>query len=236
MNQQPDVQAILGLRRPPVAVAFLDAPPEGIERWSGAHQPAGCAFWRWAQQGKSFYTLPEDHFGCAVGSYTHSFDLPPPQASKLEDTVGAMVESGYLQRWEVPAIPRLEKASGVVVYGLAERGDFEPDIVLLVANPRQAMLVYEACLKAGAGDAVSNLMGRPSCAVLPLTLKGGRAALSLGCAGNRLYAELADDELYVAIPGDRWTSFKFCLQEVARANQRMQAFYEGNRGSRGLAP
>jgi uncharacterized protein (DUF169 family) len=100
-----------------------------------------------------------------------------------------------------------------------------------VANPSQAMLIYEASLRSGAGSPLTNLMGRPSCAVLPLTASAGGAAMSLGCAGNRLYAGLQDDELYVAIPGDKWDAFQASLREIVAANARMREYYVGKQAS-----
>jgi hypothetical protein len=60
----------------PVAVTFLDAEPAGIAKFSGS-EPAGCSFWRVAAAGRAFYTLPADHFNCAVGAYTHNVQLLP---------------------------------------------------------------------------------------------------------------------------------------------------------------
>ena len=68
--------ARLSMSRRPVAVIFLDTQPEGIEKFSGT-EPAGCSFWRLAAAGRAFYTVPADHFNCAVGAYTHNVHLPP---------------------------------------------------------------------------------------------------------------------------------------------------------------
>jgi uncharacterized protein (DUF169 family) len=224
MSNAVSVQERLGLRVPPVAVAFLENPPAGLPAWSGAFQPAGCSFWQKAQEGAGFYTVPSDHYGCAVGAYTHHIDLPPERSEQLNETVGFMVESDYIRMEEVPGIPRLEQAPGYVAYGPAEKETFQPDVVLLTASPAQAMLIYEAALRCGAGSALTNLMGRRSCAVLPFT-RGNQAAMSLGCAGNRLYAGLRDDEFYIALPGERWSDFRAALSEAADANERMRGFY-----------
>jgi len=58
--------ARLSLDRRPVAVTFLDAEPAGVPKFSGT-EPAGCSFWRLAAAGRAFYTVPADHFNCAVG-------------------------------------------------------------------------------------------------------------------------------------------------------------------------
>ena len=228
MADSENVQELLALRVPPVAIGYLGEPPAGLPAWRGSAMPAGCAFWQQAQQGEAFYTVPADHYNCAVGAYTQGLDLPPEREDQLNQTIGLMVENGYIDMAEVPAISRLAQPPAAIAYAPAEQATFEPDVILMVANPSQAMLVYEAGLRAGAAPNLTRLMGRPSCAVLPFTLEGASIAVSLGCAGNRLYTGLRDDELYVAIPGKKWSDFKASLVGVCRANARMEQFYVAN--------
>ena len=68
-----------------MAVTFLDTQPEGIEKFSGT-EPAGCSFWRLAAAGRAFYTVPADHFNCAVGAYTHNVRLPPERVAAKKTT------------------------------------------------------------------------------------------------------------------------------------------------------
>ena len=222
MTNVRDVKEMLGLRARPVAIAFLAEPPAGLQPWRGGAKPAGCAFWQEAHSA-SFYTVPADHFNCAVGAYTHAIDLPPERSQELNQTIGFMTESEYIEITEVPAIPRLSEAPAVIAYSPADAATFAPDVVLLTVTPAQAMLVYEAAVRAGIPPAT--LMGRPSCAVLPFSLNADNAAVSLGCKGNRLYAGLRDDELYVAIPGAKWDDFRARLAEIIAANERMARFY-----------
>src|SRR5579863_9451904 len=79
----------LRLDRRPLAVTFLDAEPEGIERFVGT-EPSSCSFWRLAWSGRVFYTVPEDHFNCAVGSYTHNIPLSPEREKETEQTLQMM--------------------------------------------------------------------------------------------------------------------------------------------------
>jgi uncharacterized protein (DUF169 family) len=230
------IQELLGLRAPPVAIAFLAAPPAGLPRWQGPTVPAGCAFWKEAQKGQAFYTVPADHFNCAVGAYTHAMDLPPERGEQLNESIGLMVENGYIELAEVPGIPRLDRAPAAVAYAVADATAFAPDVVLLTANPAQAMLIYEAALRAKAGSAETKLIGRPSCGVLPLTMSSHQAGVSLGCAGNRLNTGLLDDELYVTIPGAKWEEFKARLSEIVEANGRMSAYYRRHQAQTLSAP
>src|SRR5262245_18898227 len=100
------LMATAGLRRRPVAIAFLDATPAGVPAYGG-RQPSGCSFWRLAAVGRAFYTVPGDHYNCAIGSYTHQIALPPERAQELDQTLTFMTGLGYVRMEEVPAIPRL---------------------------------------------------------------------------------------------------------------------------------
>lgn len=222
----PELQQKLGLTKAPVAIGFLDSAPAGVEPWNGGAVPAGCSFWRAAWEGKSFYTVPSDHFNCAVGAWTHAIPLPAERGDILMDTVGFMVGSGYLKMEEVPGIPVLPKTPAFVAYAPADRATFSADVVLLAAKPASAMLLYEAALRAGAGDALTNTLGRPGCAVLPLAVKTGASAVSFGCKGNRTFTGLPDEELYIAVPGAKWDAVVAAANEIVGANLTMEAHYQ----------
>jgi uncharacterized protein (DUF169 family) len=99
--------------------------------------------------------------------------------------------------------------------------------VVVAARPASAMLLYEAALRAGAGNALTSVLGRPGCAVLPLARKSGAAALSFGCKGNRTFTGLGDDELYAAIPGAHWAAVAARVEEIVAANRAMEQYYRG---------
>lgn len=221
-----ELQQQLGITRAPIAIGFLDEIPFGVEAWNGGAVPAGCSFWRSAMEGRSFYTVPSDHYNCAVGAYTHAISVPAERGNALMDTIGFMVGSGYLQMAEVPGIPVLPAAPKYIAYSPAESAVFPADVVLLAAKPASAMLIYEAALRAGAGDALTHTLGRPGCAVLPLSVKTGQAALSFGCKGNRTFTGLPDEELYVSIAGPKWEAVESALTEILSANKVMGAHYK----------
>ena len=226
---------ILGLSKPPIAIGFFESPPAGVPRWEGGSVAAGCAFWDKAMQGQTFYTVPSDHYNCAVGSYIHKIALPAERAHELNDTLAFMAENNYVPTSEVPGIPALAKSPGAVAYGPADGAAFNPDVVLIAAKAAQAMLIYEAAIKAGAGNALTNAMGRPACAVLPLTTTSGQTSISLGCKGNRTFTGLPDEEMYVAIPGDKWEAVIEKLTETHAANLAMGKYYS-NRETQLAAP
>src|SRR5262245_60943208 len=176
---------ILGLRRLPIKVGFLDAPPPSLARWAGGPVAAGCVFWDRAMEGKSFYTLAADHWNCAVGSHTHKIGLPADRASELSDTIGFMVETRYLDAAEVANIPTLERPPAAVAYAPATSEAFKADVVLLAVTPAQSTLVFEAALKAGIAHGAVGASSRPSCAILPASARTEVATISFGCRGNR---------------------------------------------------
>src|SRR6266508_4129808 len=96
----------LQLVRRPVAIAFRDAAPAGVAALTGT-QPSGCSFWRLAASGRTFYTVPSDHYNCPIGSYTHNIPLPKEREGELSDTLSLMVNVGYIRMEEVPGIQRL---------------------------------------------------------------------------------------------------------------------------------
>jgi uncharacterized protein (DUF169 family) len=220
------VQEILELRRVPIKIGFLQAPPAALPRWSGGPVAAGCVFWDRAMEGKSFYTLAADHWNCAIGSHTHKIALPPERAGELGATIGFMVETRYLDPAEVPGIPTLDKEPGAVAYAPASSEAFAADVVLLAATPLQTTLVYEAALKAGIARGAVEATSRPSCGILPASAKAEVIALSFGCRGNRVYTKLGADEMYVSVPGSKWDEFVDRLIEVQRSNLTMGNYYQ----------
>ena len=89
------ISAAVTVRRRSVAVGFQDAAPSGLEKFEGS-EPSGCSFWRLAAAGKSLYTVPENHFNCAVGAYTHNIPLSPAREKETEQTLKMMFDLGYV--------------------------------------------------------------------------------------------------------------------------------------------
>lgn len=219
-------QEKLPMNRRPVAVAFLDAVPQGVPAFSGT-MPSGCSFWRLASEGRAFYTVPADHFNCAVGSYTHNIPLSPAREKETEQTLGLMFQVGYIKPEEVAGIPRLPKAPGAVVYSPLGATPVTPSAVLFACKPSSAMLLNEAAIRAGAGGATPAL-GRPTCMGLPLALERG-TQMSLGCIGNRTYTGLGEDELYVIVAGKDLERVANALDEIVSANGALLQYAEGRR-------
>jgi uncharacterized protein (DUF169 family) len=229
LDKTDRIKETLGLRRTPIKVGFFAEPPPRVPQWTGGPAPAGCFFWARAMEGKTFYTVPSDHYNCAIGSYTHKIGLPADRAGELEATIGFMVETRYLDPAEIPGIPTLESPPGAIAYAPAGSAAFKGDVILLGATPAQSTLIYEAALKAGAAQIMNAAFSRPSCAILPVSAKEEVLALSFGCKGNRTFTGLPDEEMYISLPASKWDEITDRLLEVHRSNLTMGTYYQAHR-------
>lgn len=223
-----EISTALGLHRRPVAVAFLDVVPDGIAKFHGT-EPSGCSFWRLAAAGRTFYTVPADHYNCAIGSYTHNIPLPPERVQELDQTLAFMTGIGYIKMEEVGGIPRLPKTPAAIVYAPLGDTPLEPDIVLFSGTGGQIMLLQEAAQRAGSAARLP-LLGRPTCMALPAALAHG-VTLSSGCIGNRVYTDIAPDELYMAMPGKALARVASQLETIMAANATLSDYHHQRRQS-----
>jgi uncharacterized protein (DUF169 family) len=232
MNTAEQLQALLQLRTAPVALAFQDAPLGNLPRMAAA-AASGCTFWKRAAAGQAFYTEASDHYNCPIGAYTHGVDLPPAQTAVLHGALEKMFELSYLRPEEVPGIPRRQCKFGVALYAPLATAPFEPEVVLVCGNAKQIMLLAEAAQAADAGSEAP-LMGRPTCAVVPTVLQTQHSAASLGCIGNRVYTELADDELYFALPGGQLGRVVEKLKAIVNANRELEKYHRAKLATIGV--
>jgi uncharacterized protein (DUF169 family) len=214
----------------PVAVAYLEALPEGVARFEGT-VPSGCSFWSLAAKGRSFCTVPGDHFNCPIGSYTHSIDLPPERSGELEQTLALMTSVGYVRMEEIPAIPRLPRPPAFTYYAPLATTVVEPDVVIFAGRPSRLMRLQEASARAGAASQLP-LLGRPTCMALPAAMMHG-SVMSSGCIGNRVYTDLGEDELYLMIPGARLMEVADQAAVIASANDTLEQYHKQRRQTLG---
>jgi len=216
----------LGLAKRPVAVKFQQQAPEGVEQFSGS-EPSGCSFWRLAAAGRTFFTVPGDHYNCPVGSYTHGISIPGKRAGELPHVLSMMETIGYVKMEEVPGIPRLPQPPGAVVYSPLGDAPADPDVVLFAGPAEKIMILQEAAIRAGRA-AQFPVLGRPTCMALPAAMAHG-AVVSTGCIGNRVYTGLGEGELYVVVPGKDLERVATEVETVAAANGILAQYHTSRR-------
>ena len=220
---QDDLTTLLNLSSPAIAIAFVDQPPAGVDRVD-VSGPASCDYWRQATEGRTFFTLADDHKACPIGAHTHHVVTSPEEQQQLIGLIQQMVGLSYIKMEEVPSIPRREAPLSVAVYSPLSSATLPPDVVLVRGNARQLMLLTEAAQAAGIAG-VGPAMGRPTCAVLPAAINSQTVAASFGCVGNRVYTGATENEAYVAIPGKHLAAIVESLRTIVSANQALEQFH-----------
>lgn len=222
MTNQTLEQTFSTLGRRPVAVRFLDAIPENIAKFEG-QVPAGCAFWKLAAEGRSFYTVPADHQNCPIGAYTHNVPMPAGKEGDLSAVLNVMTGLGYLKMEEVPGIARAEKSPAAVAYSPLGDTAGAPDAVIFAGAPGKLMLIEEAAIRAGQGSQSS--LGRPTCMAVPAAMKHGMVGSS-GCVGNRVYTGIGDGETYIVLSGAHLAAVAAEFATVANANAELARYHQ----------
>jgi uncharacterized protein (DUF169 family) len=216
----------LGLARPPIGLAFLREPPEGIPRYQEA-VPTACSFWKAAEKAL-FYATAEDHYNCPIGAITQGFQPPAEVMARGMELIGQMGKLRYFDATEIQNVPVVEKQHQVILYGpLKDFESVQPDLVMMICQPFQAMLFSEAARDiAWRGPGTEErAFGRPACAVIPRALKDFATSVSLGCMGARTFAGLNDSDLLVAIPAERLGEAEHRICTILKANAEMRTFY-----------
>ncbi|MGH9448735.1 MAG: DUF169 domain-containing protein [Terriglobia bacterium] len=217
----------LNLSHAPIGLSFLNEAPAGLKRYSEA-VPAACTFWK-AAETSLFYATAEDHYNCPIGAITQGFRPPQEVMQRAMDLIGRMGKLQYFEAAEVGNVPAVEKPHEVVVYGpLKSFERVQPDVVMMICTPFQAMLFSEA-----AGDIAwrgegreAHIFGRPACAVIPRALKDSATSASLGCMGARTFAGIQENELLVVIPAERLAEAQPRIAAILTANSEMQKYYQ----------
>jgi uncharacterized protein (DUF169 family) len=223
---EEQLSAAMGLTRRPVAIASVDQLPANVARFEGT-VPSGCTFWALAAEGRTFYTVPSDHYNCPIGCYTHNIPLPSDREAELMGTLGLMADIGYIRMDEVAGIPRLPKTPGAIIYAPLADTPVDPDAVVFAGPAGRVMLLQEAAIRAGVAAQVSTL-GRPTCMAVPAAMALGMVA-STGCIGNRVYTGIDDAELYAVIPGRALARVAEDAVTIASANAKLLDYHSQRR-------
>jgi uncharacterized protein (DUF169 family) len=195
---------LLGLKGSPVAVKLartLADVPAGYEKM--AKKERHCQFVQDARlRGVTGYATQAEHLckgGAAVMGIEPSPDLVADGTTyqKLGNfkTLEGAVET-------VHAIPKLDETYYASVYAPLDKAEFEPDVVVFVVTPRQALRLSQAYLHTSGGRISSDYSGIQSlCADAVVAVRQrGVPNMTLGCNGSRKYSGIAEDEVIIGIP------------------------------------
>jgi len=226
-KQAAQIASTLNLPLQPVAIAFTNELPEGINQFEGS-VPAGCSFWQLAAR-DLFATVANDHALCSIGLHTHNLaDAPSSQAAELQTALQAMTGLDYVREDEIPQIPVMSTQNKYTIYGPLVDFPIEVDAVLLFADAQQGLCITEAVARIDGNQPPA--MGRPACAIIPQVVNHGSAAASLGCCGARAYIDALDNQIALwAFPGDKLAAYAEQLDIMHKANDVLTQFHLNRR-------
>jgi uncharacterized protein (DUF169 family) len=195
-----ELEEILRLRTPPVAITFCEQPPDGLAAFDDpvptampdgrtGKVSAGCVFWVKATK-RTFSTVPEDHGNCSVGRLTHGMATLGDINGNSD--VAELLNSGWVGMDDVLGIPTIGTRPGAITYGPLQEAT-NPDVVLLQVNGRQLMVL---------SDALPGLRieGKPQCHIVAVAKEQGEVAASVGCALSRARTGMRVEDMTCAIP------------------------------------
>ena len=220
-----DLQELLGLAVPPVAIAFVDHVPTAIDRIKRAMPPpttdgrtgavaASCVFWIAGTQ-RVFVTVAEDHGNCSVGSLTHGFKTMEQIADSAD--VAALCETGWITAEAVTKIAVVREQPKFVVYGPLRDMPVDPTVILLRLNGKQQMLMLDAWPRL-------RFEGKPQCHIIPIAKESGELAVSVGCMLSRVRTGMSNNEVTCAIPASRMSLLIERLRAARAADNAVAAY------------
>lgn len=195
---------LLGLKGSPVAVKLAKTPadiPPGYQKIGTKSRH--CQIVQDARlKGMTGYATREEHL-CKGGAAVMGIEPSPEIVAdgttyqKLGNfkTVEGAVET-------VHAIPKLDESYYASVYAPLEKAEFDPDVVVFVVTPRQALRLSQAYLHTTGGRISSDYSGIQSlCADAVVAVRQrGVPNMTLGCNGSRKYSGIAEDEVILGFP------------------------------------
>jgi len=196
-----DLQQILGLAAPPIAITFANAEPDDIGRFDAkmppatedgrtGRVPAGCVFWMRATE-RAFVTVPADHANCSVGSYTHGLKSMEEIATNAD--VVALVAAEWVSPADFPKVASVKSKSDFIVYGPLRDMTSDPNVVFIRLNGKQLMMLHDAWPGA-------RMEGKPQCHIIPIAKEDGEVAVSVGCMLSRVRTGMSNNDISCAIP------------------------------------
>lgn len=203
-----ELKSLLQLKGSPVAVKLIPDGSQGniaSEYAKLERQMRHCQITDHVRQtGEMFYTTLEEQ-QCKGGAAALGL-------TKLSDKVKSgefycdglhHFETIEAAKKTVDMISFLEpNSTSMVLYGPLEKVAFEPDVVIFICNPKQAMLLTQGWEYRDGGRITAEFSGKQSvCSdAVAQVIKTGKPNVTIGCSGSRSYTKIMPDELLYSIP------------------------------------
>ena len=191
-----------------VGISILAHLPLGVDhvKAPGRH----CTFVGLARQGKLVWAAGQE-ITCPLARF--NLGLDPPNQETIATLADTIVEwecarDVKIARSFVETLSPLPFGQRVFVYGPLSKMPFPPDLVLLILKPQQAM-EHLLALTTATGELSESPVGGlgalcGECTAVPLLTE--RAVVSPGCSGSRREAFLTEEQLFLSVPYQLYSS------------------------------
>ena len=195
----------LRLEKSPVAIKLVleeDDIPDGIPKIE--ENVRHCEMVQMAAQGETFYATA-DQQACKGGAGAIGLMEQPEKvkSGEMYYSLGRFSSLGSAKR-TVDAIPKIDPIMKAIAYAPLETAQFDPDVVIIICNPKQAMQLSQAMVYTLGGRFEADFAGIQSicgdAVAGPYTTK--RPNITLGCSGSRKFADIKPDDVIVGMNGE----------------------------------
>ena len=195
----------LGLNKSPVAIKFIlreEDIPEGIEKID--ENIRHCEMVQKAAQGAAFYATSEEQL-CKGGAAAIGLMEAPEKIKTGEfyQSLGRFKSLGSAKR-TMEDIPKIDPMMKAIIYAPLENVKFDPDVIVVICKPAQAMKLAQAMVYTRGGRVEASFSGIQSvCAdAVAGPFTKNTANFTLGCSGSRKFAGIEEEEVIVGMNGE----------------------------------
>lgn len=205
------IKESLNLKTSPVSVKLFEKEKDAEEIFEKTNKTIHCQAIITASKGKSFYgTIAE--IGCPIGAGILGLKKLPEKilnGSQFDKmNVTSSQESGKALIDSVAKNNRIE----AIAYMPLEDSKIEPDVVVVIAKPRQIFDLIRANTYQE-GKRMDNSVGgtQSLCGdIVVNSIQTNEPHISFGCIGSHMATELSEDQVIIGIPISK-------LEEIANS-------------------
>ncbi len=195
----------LDLTRSPVAIKFVLQEKDLPDNIKEIELPIRhCEMVTRASDGETFYAIATDQ-ACKGGAAAIGADKTPEnlKTGEFYYDLGRFSSIGAAKR-TINAIPKINMDIHATIYAPLEKARFHPDVIIVIANPVQAMKLSQALIYTLGGRLEADFSGIQSLCADAVAGPFMRKVpnITLGCSGSRKFAGIEDQELIVGLNGE----------------------------------
>lgn len=195
----------LGLEKSPVAIKFIlreEDIPEGTKKIE--ENIRHCEMVQKASQGETFYATAEEQMCKGGASAIGLMETPEKiKTGEFYQSLGRFSSLGSAKR-TMESIPKIDPMMKAIIYAPLEDVKFDPDVIVVISKPAQAMRLAQAMVYTRGGRVEASFSGIQSvCAdAVAGPFVNNTANFTLGCSGSRQFAGIKEDEVIVGMNGE----------------------------------